>query len=596
MLDGEMTTANGPYDFTVIMNEWPVLIPAVFAAFDEDRVFDVFIREKLIDIAHGRYRPVGPKSYNLERLVKIYLKIQLDKDTYRMRYGELYHIPLDRWPAGARKYALDDAIYTLQVHDEQEPRGQEEDIFCDQHPQVRAAQALHLMSAWGVRTKASDVEKLRIKTQLRYDELRERMVASGMIQANGAKAQKRARQMIFEALGERCKLTKTGFEKVRKKELTKLQALEKLYVSIDEDSCLISDIPELIDYTNFVSTEKLLSTYVSAVVKGVDRPIHAYYEVLVATGRTSCSGPNMQNPPKAPGVRECFEPRPGNVFVFCDYNCAELHALAQVCMAVFGYSMMAEALNAGKDLHVVIGAELMGIDYEHAMRLKKTKSKEEFNGLTIGKARQLAKVVNFGAAGGMGAASLCDYAKASYGVTITLDEAKTLKKTWLTMFAELVEYFNWINSQMRSAKDKDGEDVKRSWIEHYKSGRKRGKCAYTVTANSYFQGLTADGAKAAMWEITRRQWLEPTSALYGTRLAMFIHDEFALECPEEHAVAAAEELSIVMCEEYNKFTPDVPVGAEALICRKWRKSNEPTYNEDGVLIPCEDAPDFREAA
>src|SRR5690606_24527505 len=63
----------------------------------------------------------------------------------------------------------------------------------------------------------------------------------------------------------------------------------------------------------------------------------------------------------------------------------------------------------------------------------------------IKRARDCAKVANFGLPGGLGAQSLVDYARASYGVIITLDDAYDLKKKWVQSWPEMQKYFNWIN-------------------------------------------------------------------------------------------------------------------------------------------------------
>ena len=124
-------------------------------------------------------------------------------------------------------------------------------------------------------------------------------------------------------------------------------------------------------------------------------------------------------------------------------------------------------------------------------------------------------------------------------------------------------YFDWINNQAQS----DGW----YWVTQHVSRRIRGKMTFTQAANTMFQGLTSDGAKAAMFEVARRQYSCPTSALYGTHTINFIHDELIIECKEEVAQAVALELCQIMEEHYNRFTPDVPVEAEPTIMRYWSK-------------------------
>ena len=64
---------------------------------------------------------------------------------------------------------------------------------------------------------------------------------------------------------------------------------------------------------------------------GVDGRMHAYFKPMVRTGRTSCSGPNLQNLPRDGGVRGQYEAPKGSVFFQCDYSQLELCALAQHC-------------------------------------------------------------------------------------------------------------------------------------------------------------------------------------------------------------------------------------------------------------------------
>jgi DNA polymerase-1 len=78
---------------------------------------------------------------------------------------------------------------------------------------------------------------------------------------------------------------------------------------------------------------------------GVEFPIHTRFDI-VETGRTSSSGPNVQNIRRLPGIRECFVPRDGWWFMQADYPGLELKTLAQVCIWLLGQSRLAEVLNA----------------------------------------------------------------------------------------------------------------------------------------------------------------------------------------------------------------------------------------------------------
>jgi hypothetical protein len=70
----------------------------------------------------------------------------------------------------------------------------------------------------------------------------------------------------------------------------------------------------------------------------------------------------------------------------------------------------------------------------------------------------------------------------------------------------------------------------------------------------------------------------------------FVHDEIIAECPDDATMpAAAAELGRLMKEGANMYLGKVPVRLEPLAMRMWSKSAEPTYGEDGRLIPWEPA-------
>jgi DNA polymerase I-like protein with 3'-5' exonuclease and polymerase domains len=128
-------------------------------------------------------------------------------------------------------------------------------------------------------------------------------------------------------------------------------------------------------------------------------------------------------------------------------------------------------------------------------------------------------------------------------------------------------------------------------VRHLFSHRLRGLAPYTVACNSFFQGLAADGAKAALFEVAKRQYGDPASPLFGTRTVNFIHDELLVEVPEDWAHEAAMELQRVMIDAFNGWVPDVPVRAGVSLMRRWSKNAEPLW-EGGRLVPWEN----REAA
>lgn len=567
-----MTTANGPYDLAVFGRRWPSLIPLIFQALDEDRVFDVLTREKLIDIGRGFYRIEEDEDgnfkralYNLADVSRRRLGILLEKDEWRLRYHDLIDVPLERWPEGAKKYALDDALSTFGVHAAQEPQAA---YIPDQFAQVRAHWALHLMSCWGIRTDLKSVLALERRVSEELEEVKQILVEYRLVRDDGSRDTKAAKEIMLHALGPDVVITNKALERVKKKESTREQEILNGNISLSRDVCLLSGHEALFKYGRYGQLQNLLRKDVKDLKRGTVIPIQTRFNYLMETGRTSSSSPNIQNLRREPGVRECFVPREGNVFVAADYTTAELVSLSQVCLNLFGYSKMAEAINAGMDVHLYVAAKLLRIPYEIAVAAYKDK-KDALYGEVKAK-RQLAKALNFGYPGGLGAKTFIGYAK-GYGVELSFEESSKLKQDWLEAWPEMREYFRWIGNQA----DGDGWH----WIKQHVSNRVRGRAMFTQAANSMFQGLTADAAKAATYEMVKSQFLDTKSPLFGTSMVNFVHDEDINECREEIGHEVAMEMKRIMEVVYQRYTPDVKIEVEPTIMRFWSKKAEQVWHD-----------------
>lgn len=170
---------NIAYDLAAVAAQFPKYLPAIFQLFEDGRVRDTLIRQKLLDIAMGIYRgyyadPTREdikKGYKKGQWVRLtydldvcnyrYTGKRLDKDTWRLKYGELRDIPLKLWPAGAQKYPLGDSRATWDVFWGQEevneklirelkrefPRIKNPKPLADEASQCRAAWWIYLMKA-----------------------------------------------------------------------------------------------------------------------------------------------------------------------------------------------------------------------------------------------------------------------------------------------------------------------------------------------------------------------------------------------------------------------------------------------------------------
>ena len=573
------------YDLAVLCAKWPELVPPVFEAYDSDRVTCTKLRQQLLDIAGGQFRGYlqkfdkatcevhedcanpetcgsgtvkksarwVPYDYTLDALAYRATGRRLDKDTWRLRYGEFLHTPLSEWPEGARTYPLEDARATLDVFLKQEEHAQ---YIPDQFRQARAGWALHLTSVWGLRTHAPGVDKLEQETIAALAAIEQGLKEAGLVRADGSRDTKRAKAVmvqVCEQLGKPVRLTAKGG------------------VSLDSDACEASEYDLLEDYAELTSLKAVLAKDIPMLRAGTEFPVHTTFG-LAASGRVTSSKPNTQNPRRLPGIREAFIPRPGKVFAQADFSGLELHTLGQVCVALFGQSHLAEVLNAGIDPHTAFAADILDVSYEDAVAMKKS-GDEKFDN-----ARQTAKVANFGMGGGLGPEKLVLFARKSYGVILTEERAKELKAQWLERWPEMKLFF-------RHVSDLIDEDTGLGVVEQVFSKRLRGGCHYTAAANSYFQGLGADAAKRATYLVSRACYAEPQSILYGSRIVNQVHDELIVEVDDDaRAHDKAIELGRLMVLGANEFLPDVPARVEPLLARCWSKKAKPVYVE-GRLVP-----------
>lgn len=579
---------NAAYDAAVLMATYPKLIELFFAAYHEGRMRCTMVREKLLDIARGRHF-IQKGRYSLAKIAeryKIIPKGALDEakegeDAWRLRYSELDGVPLEDWPQEAIDYAVGDAILTAAIYAAQEARAYRIGYdLPDQEAQVCAASALHLAGVWGVHTDPDRVEPLRATTRERMEVLADELIHVGL----ASRRTKRDGTIVFK------KSVKELRERVRNWHLARglpIPLTEGGNTATDKDT--LDDIDDesgefgVEVWQKFSRLQKAQSTYIERLPEGYDLPIHARYNVLVDTGRGSCSGPNWQNQPRPEDddeitVRECVVARDGCVFVACDYDSQEMRTWAEACTRIIGWSRLADLYNDDPDFdpHTALAVDQLiteeSINYEEGLQRKKIK------GDVVYKMRQRAKIPNFGLPGGMGKRGLRKFAR-GYGARISNDEAGDLIEAWRTMWPESVPYFAHIRALVGS----DGHGL----LTQLVSGRQRGRVTYTQAANSYFQGLAADASKAALWEVSRRCYAVSTSALYGWRPVLFIHDEIIIEGPEAGAHEAAVELQAVMVEVMERYCTHVPARATASVMRRWYKDAKPVHNEQGRLIPWE---------
>lgn len=576
-----ITVHNLGFDVLTICQERPDLWPKVFKALKMETLICSIALCKLHDIEAGEYDSkndciwsrVGAKntrvSYRLDDRVLHHCGQTVPKDDeIRKTFGALRGVPVADYDPRWFNYAVEDAYWHVKLSEDVGPH---HNIAY----QSRASVWLAIASARGFALDEESVLALEQSLQAEMVTLEDELIAAGFLRMAGTKKKpklsknmKVIKDTIIDIAGDAAPLTDKGNIKTDRDSI--LEVIEM--ATTDEEKAVAEELRILPTYT---STQKLLSTYVKAMKLGITSDIHTRFKPLIGTGRTSSGAPNIQNLPRAFGVRECFIARPGFWLLDADYSTLELRTLGQSCLWIVGYSKLAEALNAGLDPHLDFGRQLHPDrpSYAEAQALLASGCK------IMKHFRQLAKIANFGLPGGLGVNGLVAYMK-GYGVEIDLVTGQALIDGWLAQWPEMDEYFAHIREQTVGGF---------GFVQLHASGRVRGGVKYTEAANYMFQGPAADGAKEAGFLISEECYAVPESPLFGSHIVNFIHDEYILEVPADAAKATscATRLVELMCTGMSEFVPDIKIEADAHLMRRWYKNAGPVLNEAGLLIPWE---------
>lgn len=577
---------NATFDIGVMVERDPSLLPLVFKAYDEDRIICTRIHAKLDYIGRDKWQV---QNFSLAAVEKRLLRRDRSaqksgKDAWRLFYRDLLKVPLELWPKGAVEYAIDDAEGALLVQealrdcDKTYPAKRGE-CWPDLFNQCRADWVLHLMSAWGVTTDPILVPRVAKPLREKVEELVTKLEAKGIYERKrdgSPKLNKKyVQQLVVKAFGGNPPLT------------------DKNQVSTSKETLAKSGDPDLILLAELSGPYKTVTSFLKAVEQGAKEPLHPLWNILVNSGRTSCSGPNLQNQPRAPGIRETFIARAGRLLIQADYNAAEMRTLAQGLLNRLGPNALATLYQEDKyaDAHLKVVSIALQIPYAEAKR------RYDEGDAEVKLLRNMAKVANFGYAGGMSYMTLPAYAL-QMGVTelmgtplvvdlegtpdaASISVSAEARDIWMQTYPIMQPYFS---SQKTSASYE--EPLIQDWSGRIRARGSDGRgLGYCDRCNSVFQGLAADGIKQALWLIAKEAYLDPSSPLYGSRFYAVVHDEIIMSSPEHLAGAAAVRLGELMEVGMSIVAPDVPHWAEPCVMgKRWIKSAEPVFDDEGNLI------------
>jgi DNA polymerase I-like protein with 3'-5' exonuclease and polymerase domains len=585
--DAKWVFHNAPFDIHV-MGDPRTTITWMLDLLENGRVVDTMIRFKLHELLRGKFNGTAKLDY----AAKVLLQITVEKrEDIRFTFKQFNADGTPWVPTWDHiRYAAIDAIVTCQLHDFMPDAYPTEDVA------LLGDIVLNDISNTGMLVDHAVREELLEKHEVEAKSLLQRLDHNHWQPGDGSSKELQKRLAFYEdyygvtlprTKGTKAKKEFTDkdgvFHKATKGSPGQIQTTDEA-IEAFPDVC-----PFIINYKRYQKLTKVINTYLKDNPKdelgnemftriGTDGRVHPFFNGMVKTGRTSCSGPNIQNVPRDGGIRTIYKAKPGYVLFACDYSQAELAALAQNCYTRYGHSRMMELINEGYDLHMWLGEKIFlweGNSQEDWENLPSKKDDDpDFHGKKF--YRQLSKALNFGKPGGLAAKTFLTYAR-GYGVELTLEKAEELLAFWVKSFPEMEEH-------LQPTGDGNGTVLDKSTGEYetfaaYRgvtiTGRIRSKCGYCAACNYSFQGLVADGIKWAMWFL----WLD------GFRMVNMIHDEVIFELreddPEIHQKIAR--IKQVMLHGMRLVLPDMTgLAADGALMRSWRKEAEelihPVYN------------------
>ncbi|NLT48881.1 MAG: DNA polymerase I, partial [Clostridiales bacterium] len=331
-------------------------------------------------------------------------------------------------------------------------------------------------------------------------------------------------EILFDKLGlPSGKKNKTGYS-------TNAEILERLR----GDHEIVDQILE------YRTLSKLNSTYVEGLLPMLhdDGKIHAHFQqTIAATGRISCTEPNLQNIPIKQEVgrrlRKAFIPESDEyILVGADYSQIELRVLAHLSEdpALIG------AFRQGADIHRTTAAKVFGVPESEVTSIQ----------------RSNAKAVNFGVIYGM----------SSFGLATELNISRKMAEIYIE------EYFKKY-ANVKAFMDRQVEECRKNGYVTTIMNRKRPipeikasnyiqrQAGERLAMNSPIQGSAADIIKIAMARCHKQLLAEGLKS----RLILQVHDELIIQAHREELervkvilrenMENALELKVPLCVDLN---------------------------------------------
>lgn len=304
--------------------------------------------------------------------------------------------------------------------------------------------------------------------------------------------------------------------------------------------------------------QKGVSAFLTPWIRSVDPRDPRLYSTFrlagTATGRLSSggaegiSGINLQQIPRDSRYKRLIRARPGRTLAELDYSQIELRVAAHLS----GDPRMLDIYRTGGDIHMATAKAVTG---------KQFPAKSD---------RTKAKAVNFGFLYGMGARSFRDYARDSYGVELTEDEAAEYRRRFFELYAGLPE---WHRRTKEEAVRNGHVTTLFGRVRYldgvtYWSGSRKG-VALRQAVNTSVQSVASDMMILALGLINR---LIVNSDKYDAKIIATVHDSVLLEINKDGAEETARRAKYIMEHlplKHFGVTMDVPIEAGLAMGDRW---------------------------
>ena len=477
------------------------------------------------DVAAYILNPTNTK-HNIKDIASQYLDIDLDdlipkKEDMQLNMFDQVKDISNKEEVGAYVYALN-SLYSITMKKMQEDGS----IKLFEEIEMPLVRVLGDMQFNGMFVEKQEIEKFG-------KELKERLekVKKEIYEYAGEEFNINSTQQLGKILFEKLKLTEP--KKNKKGYATDVETLE----GIKHEHPIVEKV---LEYRSLI---KLSSTYVDGLIAFInpkDSRIHAVFnQTITATGRISCTDPNLQNLPSHEGegknIKKSFKAKDGYVYVDADYSQIELRVLAHISKD----ETMIKAFNNDEDIHREVASKVFGVPITKV-------TKEQ---------RSNAKAVNFGIIYGITAFGLSQQLK------IGRKEAQNYIDNYLKKYGGIKTFMDNIVKKAEEEGFVETLFGRRRYVPELKSNNYVVRQFGTrVAMNTPIQGTAADIMKIAMNKVF--DGIKDLDA----KVVLQVHDELILEVKEEQKEQAKQ---ILQSSMENAAKLDVPLKVELSEGKTW---------------------------